>query len=151
MAEVTTCTVCGKTKKCHKNRKSGVMVCHTCQYLSYYHNIDKWETCSFCDKLRYVSVRTSDGKPVCPSCYRIHIAQHKECNGCGKKRHLVFIKKYGEALCSTCRSKKRMRDSSAFELCAVCRELRPVAIRNSLGMPICYSCYPKGRINNTTQ
>jgi hypothetical protein len=146
MPQVSICTVCGKTKKCAKNRKTGELTCHTCNYLAYYHNVDNWKTCKFCAKLRYVSVRTAEGEPVCPSCYRIHIAQHKKCLNCGNIRHLVFIKKYGMALCSTCRSKYRMRDTSAFEICAVCRDSKPVAVRNALGKPICYLCLSRGKI-----
>ncbi len=137
------CTVCGKDKKCTKNRKTGELICHTCNYIAYYHNIDNWETCKFCAKLRYVSVRTAEGEPVCPSCYRIKVAKHYKCERCNKERHLVYVKKLDAALCSTCRGRVRLKDTSAFEDCSLCGNSRPVATRDYYGASVCYHCYPK--------
>lgn len=142
MSITSHCTVCGKSKVCFKNRKSGQLVCRSCNDLIRYHNITKWENCFVCSKLRHVSIR-DEGHPVCPNCYRIYYKQHEECSECGKVRALTILSSLGIALCNTCRSKYRLKDKTKYEYCFLCSHLKAVATRNKKWESVCYNCYPK--------
>lgn len=134
------CTVCGKLKAVFLNRKLKKLVCRSCVDLIRYHNITTWESCFICERLRHVAIRDEE-RPVCPSCYRIYYKQHQKCAECSKVRPLVLFKELGIALCSTCRSRYRFRDSTKYENCTMCEKSSAVATRNSRGESVCYGCY----------
>jgi len=136
------CAQCRLLKVISKSREFGLNLCRTCKDTLNYWNKKGFDQCSICPRFARVAIR-KDGKPICQSCYRINFAPRNLCVGCKQIKPLLSSYK-GIKLCSTCRSKRRIRDESLFEVCVSCGINKPVATRNLEAKAICYSCYMRG-------
>lgn len=133
------CVQCKESGRVLVNRHDNKPYCRKCRDFNNYHDKKGWQNCSVCKKYARVST-TRDVGPICHGCYREYYAPRNPCDNCKKVRPLLSMYK-GKKLCTTCRSKVRMADSSSFEICIGCGMSRPVATRNIEGIAVCYNCY----------
>jgi hypothetical protein len=139
--KIAVCELCGNTRNCRVNRKSGKLICRNCSDQEVYYDRSKWEKCSLCPKICILF--SYKGTRICQSCYRRIRKTYRICEECQVNK---AFSRYmgGKVLCSTCTSRYRMKDKSKFESCVSCTRLKPVASRTVELYPICYACYVGG-------
>jgi len=141
-----TCSVCGVPKMVYLTKQK-VLICRTCRANKRYHDKKFHEECFNCHEVRHVATRI-DSKPVCNKCYR-HLFMKKEyCQLCGELRFLTTYMKTQLKVCTTCRSRRDLKNTSKFEICVECDTSRHVATRDFYGAAICHRCYFKKRSQN---
>jgi hypothetical protein len=123
------CVVCGRTGK-RLFRSPGGGVCQRCR------NWQLAAACTSCGKVKPVSGRDADGKPVCEACRRRDPARHRACGNCGKTAPAAVRGRGGKPdICVNC-----YRLPAAP--CSVCGRIRPCTFA-STSQPVCKQCAPR--------
>src|SRR5437016_2661719 len=106
------CALCGRTgKPLFRSTDGGV--CQRCR------NWQLAAACAICGKVKPVSGRDADGKPVCEVCRRRGPARHRPCGNCGKTAPVADRGRGGKPdICVNC-----YRLPAAA--CSACGRIRP--------------------------
>ena len=123
------CALCGRTgKPLFRSTDGGV--CQRCR------NWQLAAACAICGKVKPVSGRDADGKPVCEVCRRRGPARHRPCGNCGKTAPVADRGRGGKPdICVNC-----YRLPAAA--CSACGRIRPCTFAGT-SQPVCKQCGPR--------
>ncbi|SED63087.1 Site-specific recombinase XerD [Amycolatopsis tolypomycina] len=150
------CPFCGKTKQVISWRE-GLPCCLSCYQKA------RAKPCGRCGKVRTISTRTPQGRPMCAECARQEPCNQERCSVCGLLAAIVSHRdgvpicvgcwQMPSAVCSICGETKPCQGvgtaaprcvncyrRSRTAVCARCAAVHPIGGRDAEGRPLCAPC-----------
>lgn len=140
--ETRSCSFCGGGKEVYRNRKTGRLMCSSCQKKARYWDPSNFKPCDVCHKSKRGCRRDKlSGQLVCHNCHIKDPSKNENCSVCGRSGLVAVRDEFRRPVCSSCRRK----NPAIYERCSVCGFTKLPKSRNESGGAICGMCYQRSK------